>query len=511
MNRCQRQRGAALLSSIIVLLPIVALGVAGVMLSKTSLVRQDVDRRAARALTAAFSAMDVAQTLINNATYADPAYPDQNLLLAAAIDQNDQASLWLRNQGPVLEARFLDLATSRRVWFDADQIGAIPPTWVPFRRLDQVDLGAGIVVPLFVAPVTAAWFTIEAPATVAGITRTASVLVRGRDPFTRYSIFTDQGEQPISVPISGDIHSNGSLRMMYGNWDLPDFVSAVSGFNWTYGADWSNVGFLSGYNESADPITLPDLAALQARVRPAVALPNAAEVAGDYIYVGSDYDSVSVQFSGSTVVVDAVQAGVPQTVYSGPLAGIDRIYALPPITALGGDLDGQLSVVSESTDGILITDNLRYVDGDGDLAMLDTSSVSSYHRNPAYDGASSLGLLAPQGSVRYGYAAPAVLEVHAAVYADAQMPDSFEVVAGQIEFISGSNFLRDRLFTLGTTVTRYGKIRGLVGSGGSLTSGYDEGTYLYDRSLLDRPPPYFLDLERPHFKAFTILEGTIAS
>ena len=505
----RNERGIALITSLLMLLPVASLVIAAILHSKTAAERFRDDGFSQRANSALASAMEVAKVAVAAGTYTDPTYPDRNEVLAAAADQVDNASLWARTQAGATQARVLDIGTNRRSWVATTDLATLPADQIPFRRLLQVDLGLDAAT-VYIAPVGPDWYLLECAVTVADVTRTGTVMVRDRDPFSRFNVFCDQGDQPVSVRITGDIHANTPLRFMYGGWDLPGYVSAVSGFTWTYGADWTNVQFGGGYDDAATPIAMPDLADIQSRAHPPAADPAAWEIAGDYIYVGTDYTDVQVEFAGSNLTVTAVDpSSVTVTIHNGPIGSTRRVYAKNAITSLHGDLDGRLSIFTESADGITIEGNVRYIDSDGDLATTDPTGQNPHQRNPDYDGDSALGLLAPNGYVTYGFSTPSVLEVHAAVLTGLAMtPPTIRIDASGNPYTDFSvPFLRDEIITLGSCITKYGKFRGTVDGYGNKTSGYDQGVYLYDRGLLDSPPPYFVDIARPHFKGFWIHES----
>src|SRR4030095_3184565 len=84
---------------------------------------------------------------------------------------------------------------------------------------------------------------------------------------------------------------------------------------------------------------------------------------------------------------------------------IGVVYIPDTIRAISGDLNGHLTVVTESN--AMVTRHLRYVDNENDYAYLNGSPPASgeFLPNPKFNRNHALGIIA-KGDVRYALTAP---------------------------------------------------------------------------------------------------------
>ena len=501
------QSGSALLVVVVALIPVAALVVLSLESAATSARDLEAHRRVTRASNDALSAVEMAKGAIALARYDAPGMIGRNDVLGATLMSTDNAIL--RQDGANHLA--MDLTTGQRIWTDVDPWDDADDI-NPYRRLRTYQPpGLDQAVDIWVVQLNGLWCMLEAEIEVRGVKRTARALVREFDSFARYSIFTDQlDEQPISVQTSGDVHSNNKLHFMYGGWDLPGYMSAVAGFSWELGADWTNVGFLGGYDETSDPITLPSLTEIRDRMRPPVASLAGKETAGDYIYIGTNYTDCTISLLAGGGLISAYNSVTSswEVIHIGSLANVRRIYVVPNISSLKGSTWASLSIASEGTTGITITDHLRYIDQDWDRPYTDVGVTNK--PNPDYDGNAVLGVIAAAGSVIYGAGAPATLEVHASIFAAERQMIEGLVTNGDTRTVDtyDATYQKDYLLTHGSSVTRAGKFRGVVSAtDGTRLSGFEDGAYLFDESLSSNPPPYFAQIPRPVFMGIHLVEA----
>jgi hypothetical protein len=461
--------------------------------------RQDEVRATNRAL----AAIEIGRHLIMNSSYTS----GRNDRLVAASQSGAFRPAWL---GPPGSFVGFDLTDGRRRTIP-DPANP-PPGVIPFRLLAEVDLeddetgepdDASESAAIYVAKLTDLWSVMEVRALHGSVVRTARVMVRERDPFTRYAIFIDNHHQGISGSPKGDIHTNRGLQIFYPGAVFEDFVSARDGFQWMIGAAPTNTSFLGGYAAPSAQIPMPDLQDIQG-LRP---------FAAGSAYIDSTYKDVEIRFQGSQVQIRArrVANNALVTLHQGPIPPGGVIYAEGRIVVLEGDLQGRVTVATASAQGAVITGSLRYVDGDGDPAMLNPTTPASYVHNPDYEGHSALGVIS-LGPVTYATTVPTTLEIHGAIFSSAGhvgLPGLAFNSTGSAVTAYNASFKKDNMLVLGSTVADRRWVGSVVNASGKLLSGFRDGAIVYDRTLLHNPPPHFLEVDRPVFRAVEILETVI--
>jgi hypothetical protein len=522
--------GSVMVISLISMIPIFALVMFSLMRGDSEARAEEIRDEARRASANALSGLELAKAEIVASEYgAGGAAMGRNDVIWNALQNIEAANLRWDPDGGLVMA--FDKTTGQRIWVAAGSVADLDDDIAAYRRLRNFGLANDEQVTVWITPLDGLWHMLESESTVRRVRRTARVFVRERDPFTRYNLFVDDVTQPVSVDMTGNVHSNRGLKFYYGDLSMGGYMAAVSGFSWIHGADWSNIEFQDGFDEKASAVELPSLANIQDRLRPAVSDLAKAEIREDFIYVGSDYASCDVDLQGDQVEVRAtrVSSGTEVLIYSGSIEDIRRIYVAPKLN-MRGDLRGRLSVASESPDGITVDGDIRYVDEDGDPAWgggggsggSEIASVEDYQPNPSYDGNSSLGILAAAGDVTYLTPNDSDLELHAAIFSQGQISIPGVKIAGPwapSPYNDPAKYSQGRLYdydssvkpryllTVGMTVSARHKIRGIVGSDGVRRAGFENGKYCYDAQLQNNPPPYFIDIERPMFRGRHLLEG----
>ena len=192
------------------------------------------------------------------------------------------------------------------------------------------------------------------------------------------------------------------------------------------------------------------------------------------------------------------------------------------ITKLSGDVHGRLTIVGNEK--VRLTGSIRYVDGDGDTAMLHGDDYTRpYERNPDYDGNSVLGVIA-RGDVLFTRGMPQQAELNATLMsADGRVGiDGFRITAegepdkGYLTGLSNEEQERERAYNRTSDETRRFRRESLrrIGSlisndriletymrrrhgTSTVDSGFKRGSIRFDVNLLFDPPPNFAEMPRP--------------
>jgi hypothetical protein len=201
----------------------------------------------------------------------------------------------------------------------------------------------------------------------------------------------------------------------------------------------------------------------------------------------------------------------------------NTIYIDGRITKLYGDINGRVTVVGNEK--VRVTGNLRYVDNDGDTAMLNGSDYTQpYVRNEAYDAKSVLGVVA-RDDVLLTSKMPTQAEINATLLSATgrvgidgfQIDETGEPVkdwtygltAGEIEKENAYRYTGTTNYTFKYESLR--RIGGLISNDRILEtyvlpsqngtsyvdSGFKRGTMRFDFNLLFNPPPNFVQVPRP--------------
>ena len=206
-----------------------------------------------------------------------------------------------------------------------------------------------------------------------------------------------------------------------------------------------------------------------------------------------------------------------------PRRRANTIYIDGRITKLDGDLNGRVTIVGNEK--VRVTGNLRYVDDDGDTAMLNGGDYTKpYTRNDQYDGNSVLGIIA-RDDVLLTNGMPAQAEVNATMLSTTGRVgiDGFQIDAsgepvkdvvlrplGRGERSASkpttarattTAFTKDSLRRLGGIVCNDRILETYIqprGDGTSyVNSGFKRGSMRFDFNLLFNPPPNFVEVPRP--------------
>jgi len=355
-------------------------------------------------------------------------------------------------------------------------------------------LWTGARAEVLVSEVEPGLFQFDSIARLGSSTAQLRSLVRERDSFARYTLFVNSAGINLGGAMSdGRVHTNQGIRFRFPGHTYPT-VTAVTGFTYTDGATQSNTTLGAGSNDHVDPVPMPDLGDIQER---------AAYNDGilDTLMAGKNRNNynISLELVGSQYRFTAVPKASGTTLTSGlkPLPPQGVIYVNGTLAGLKGTLNGRATVAV--TGGVTITGNIQYVDSAGRTAYLNGLPATPglpYEPNPAYQGNSALGVMAG-GDVLYSSSIGSKLELNAYFFS-----------RGRFGVPNSSYGVRSTLRSLGGHTVESGVVGAYVTSSGTVTAGFQNRAYLFDRRLADSPPPHFLEIDEPSFSAMRIVEGT---
>jgi len=202
------------------------------------------------------------------------------------------------------------------------------------------------------------------------------------------------------------------------------------------------------------------------------------------------------------------------------------IYIDGRVTELYGDVRGRVTLVGN--DKIRLSGDLKYVDAEGDTAMLNGNDYTKpYERNEAYNGDSVLGIIARDDLI-FTEEMPTQAEINATLMSATGRVgiDGFtiddatgEPVADPFYGLTGDALLKEQAYDQAGGVNdpdRFVKaslrrLGGIIsndriletyikprGDGTSyVASGFKRGTMRFDFNLMFNPPPNFVEVPRP--------------
>jgi hypothetical protein len=201
----------------------------------------------------------------------------------------------------------------------------------------------------------------------------------------------------------------------------------------------------------------------------------------------------------------------------------DTIYIDGRSTRLGGDLNGRLTIIANEK--VRITDSIRYVDDDGDTAMLNGGDYTQPHtRNPAYDGNSVLGIIA-RDDILFTWYLPDATELNATLLSALgrvgidgfAMDENGEPTKNYLYGLTAEEREKEQAYNYSPYKTRrftkasLRRIGGIISNDRILETyirarddgtayvdaGFKRGSMRYDFNLLFNPPPNFVEIPRP--------------
>jgi hypothetical protein len=331
------------------------------------------------------------------------------------------------------------------------------------------------------------WYTLHASATVGSTTHVVRMLVRGRDTFSRFGIFT--GNHPVGLGdiTTGDVHTNKYLEIYFPGSVFNGNVSAHEGFRYVAGATATNTHFMGSTNQAADIIAMP---AVQDMLGYASG-----------VYYQNNTNDVEITLEQNRIHIK-VKNGINGQ-YDLPVSGV--IYVKGKITKLDGSLCGRLTIVSEQS--ITISQNLQYVDANNRTAYLNgTRHDAPFIPNPAYTGDSSLGIIA-NGNIDIDRSVPAHVEIDAVMYSKTGHIGmaGYTLNAGGTGLTGyDSSFHKQGVRYLGSIISAQRPVDQICNGSGQIIAGFDYSQFTYDNNSFIGPPPHFLTVQRPQYMGWEV-------
>ncbi len=361
---------------------------------------------------------------------------------------------------------------------------------------------------VWVSQVANGWYQLDAVATVGSRRTHVRTLVRERDPFTRFGSFVNSHPIGIAGTPKGDIHANRVVQLFFSGGYYEDRVSARDGFEWLIGASEGNTTFDGGYDDQHPEISMPDFATIDAlsqygdgALTALLGANNPADYDIEVELKGDTYDLVAREKDGSDVLTSLGN--------DFPSSGVLFIDA--DIASLKGELNARVTLAS--TGKITLTGSIRYIDGAGEAIYQNGLSTDPdnepYIPNPDYDGTAALGVVAV-GDILYSHDISDTIEMNGFFFSSTGrfgLPGLSFTSDGRYATGWDSSFQKNSYRRLGGIATDRRIVSTVVNGSGTVLSGFQHGTSVYDKRLRAEPPPHFLAIDRPLFRGYRIVSG----
>ncbi|MCB9919717.1 MAG: hypothetical protein H6832_15040 [Planctomycetes bacterium] len=192
------------------------------------------------------------------------------------------------------------------------------------------------------------------------------------------------------------------------------------------------------------------------------------------------------------------------------------IYIEKEIERLGGDLEGQLTLATNSR--MQITNSVRYVDSSSRTRMLNGDNpAEKYESNPDYSGNSVL-LLISRGDVTYSKDVPQRFEINGTLVSTTGKvameglevsSDGSEIMLSSDVTANPSDYVKESLRRLGGVLAAKRPVAAYVDSTNTIVAGFQEGSALMDANLLPENggvalPPCTPQFDRPTWTLCTL-------
>ncbi len=346
------------------------------------------------------------------------------------------------------------------------------------------------------------FYRFEATATwmdSSGKTRKTTVAqeYRARDSFARYMWFVDDDSMNVgNATVKGYVHDNQGINFYWGGASFYKEVVAVNGFGYFNGATTGNTSFYDGSDPSGNNVPMPNVNQIaQLHVNAATG----------YKFMGQN-DNVDVTFINDQVhLVATSQTGVLLSDQTLPLPSNGLIFIQGNFTVTG-QMSGRATIASMGSG--TIKNDLIYTDNSGNpqyqlslngTAITNNDAVTApwtdpgyaYGPNPNFTGdpnnPPALGIMVQNDIFLRGQAGNTAefnKEVHAAIYTAQGSWQSDLIDAKGTLLVNGSLVSDNRGWRYSSNGSQY------WGWGAA-------GMYNYDNNLLNKPPPFYLQVDLP--------------
>ncbi len=386
------------------------------------------------------------------------------------------------------------------------------------------------------------WYTLEAHASYpsANIEYVLAEQVRERDDFSKYIFFVDQNDINIgTTTVRGQVHGNKRVKFYFGNAKLYENVSAANqgtgtcpggcscnyGFAYCSGATTSNTYFYKEADPRSQVLPMPstnEIATLHTHAIDCYKVTNSSPCWSSFGNFNTEIEFIG----GDSVKITAkhLTRGTILKTVTLPLPSNNLIFVQNKITKLQGDLKGRVTIAvqdasrcsSSSSDScnaaVNITGSINYIDQDGDKAYLlydrngnvvtDTppgtvwsEPTYTYKPNPNYNPSipSNLAIMAV-GDIKTKCSAPYNLTMHG-VFFSAQ--GNWHLSLG-----CGTNAKGNYRY-VGAMISKYSGWRYSCSPPCRSYRGWGlSGEYIYDGDLLNYPPEWMLQINKPLFVSY---------
>ncbi|GEM_PF-5703455 len=346
------------------------------------------------------------------------------------------------------------------------------------------------------------FYRVEATALYAGQKVALAWELRARDTFAKYMFFNKLGDFNVGNPkVRGSVYVGRTLNNYNGGAQYYKSVEAREGIKYFDGATQDNTSYFDVVDPSAPETKMPSTNEIATLHENTTAPQYDVQNSSSYYSGGGDMNTyVTLQGDQVEIVAKNKQTGSVVKSFTGPLPPNGLIFSQGDVY-LKGDLSGRLTLATMGKVSVL--DKVRYKDQDGDLAYTlkkdgavvpnnedgtqnawteangyEYSKNSDY--NPDPENAPVLGILA-KDKIEIVADAPYNMELHAANFSAEQ------------RWFCDLSKKKGNLRMLGSVVGKYAGWRYNKFGWGYAKS----GEYIYDTTLLNNPPPYYLKVDKP--------------
>ena len=349
---------------------------------------------------------------------------------------------------------------------------------------------------------------------------TSVTFVRDGTSYVAYNYYVESDSLGLTGQTEGRVHTNETVEFYFAGGEYGGPVSAGCGFEYRYGAEAENTSITGEANpyasskELLQQVSFEELASTASYTGPenvdaevrllgeeleVALLAKSLEVEIPQSSSSSRYVGLMLSDNGEWLAeVDdsGITEYAPRTI-GGELISTESFkadgvfYSADRVTWLGGDLNGHVTLVSEHD--VLIRDNVRYLDSDGQYAFLNGSNPDEeYLVNPSFERDHSFGVIS-KGDVLYALDAPVNLEING-VLISTQGTVGMEGVGidgnGDI-VVEGDLVVLNSLRRLGSILCFERPVSTVLSETGTVDHGFRSGQGIFDDLLLYYPPPSF--------------------
>jgi Tfp pilus assembly major pilin PilA len=393
------------------------------------------------------------------------------------------------------------------------------------------------------------WHRIEAFATgTDNIRYGLAVQVRERDDFSKYLFFVDLDDINIgTTTIRGQVHGNKRIKNYFGGAKYYENVEAANqgtgscpsgcscnyGFAYCSGATASNTYYYKNTDPQAQYIPLPttnDIATLHNYAVDCYDVSNSSTCWSSYGNFNTEIEFIFDAFSQTTkvkITAKHITTGATLKSVTLPLPPNNLIFVQNKITSLKGDLYGRVTIAVQDSSrcgvgdadtcnaAVNLTGPINYLDQDGDKAYL----LYDQYNNVVNDTPAGVKWVEPQyrykANPNYNPVTPSNLAIMAVGDIKQKCSTSpYNLTVNGVFLSSQGNWhlglscstnSKGNYRFVGAMISKYSGWRYSCLNPPSCTS-YEgwglSGEYIYDTNLLNNPPEWMLQINKPLFVSY---------